>query len=266
MVILGYHYILENFPKNVGGFRWKSAVYSTNYWPKETRFQCKKHPLRRKVLFAPETRCSTSKKFQRKPPIISTKVFGAWTTPGLTVPFSGKKDGEFDLFFGFVEGKWHFPEFFFAVCHIFFWLNSFSHSFPGFHFRAFNGRGAIEPLGVAWFSRVVTWEFRKQKMQQKRGETFTCSWVILSVWEYLFIGEVFVLRSPLTHFDTESNIIIEPNAQVTRRSFRNLNCWDFFPRKIWEKGSNWTRRWKRWYINWRTHDTIIIVWDAPHCQ
>ena len=180
--------------------------------------------------------------------------------------FPGKRMGNSIYFLVSLKENGIFQSFFFAVCHIFFWLNSFSHSFPGFHFRAFNGRGAIEPLGVAWFGRVVTWEFRKQKMQQKRGETFTCSWVILSVWEYLFIGEVFVLRSPLTHFDTESNIIIEPNAQVTRRSFRNLNCWDFFPRKIWEKGSNWTRRWKRWYINWRTHDTIIIVWDAPHCQ
>lgn len=58
-------------------------------------------------------------------------------------------------------------------------------------------------------------------------------------WEYFsFIGEVFVLRSPLTHFDTENNIIIiiEPNPQVTRRSFRNLNCWDFFHGKSGKKG------------------------------
>ena len=84
-----------------------------------------------------------------------------------------------------------------------------------------------------------------------------------------FIGEVFVLRSPLTHFDTESNIIIEPNAQVTRRSFRNLNCWGFFSTENLGKRVQLDKTLEKMiyiYINWRTHDTIIIVWDAPHCQ
>lgn len=48
-----------------------------------------------------------------------------WTTPGLTVPFSGKKAGEFDLFFGFVEGKWHFPDFFLPFAIFFFGSTAF---------------------------------------------------------------------------------------------------------------------------------------------
>ena len=173
-----------------------------------------RHPLGQKVLFAPETRCSTSRKFQRKPPTISTKVFGVCGLHQvLPYLFPGKKKGNSIFWFRWRNMAFD-PSFLFLPFAIFFGSTAFhipfldSTSAPLTAGEPLN-RWVLRGLAVSWLGSFV----RNKKCSRNEVKL---SHAVELFYRFggicCFIGEVFVLRSPLTHFDTESNIIIEPNA------------------------------------------------------
>lgn len=136
-----------------------------------------------------------------------------WTTPSLTVPFSGKKKGSSIFWFRWRNMAFN-PSFLFLPFAIFFGSTAFhipfldSTSAPLTAGEPLN-RWVLRGLAVSWLGSFV----RNKKCSRNEVKL---SHAVELFYRFggicCFIGEVFVLRSPLTHFDTESNIIIEPNA------------------------------------------------------
>lgn len=135
-----------------------------------------KHPLGRKVLFASETRCSTSRNSSATTHHINK---GFWCvcvcvdyTRSYRTFFPGKRMG--NSIFCFVEGKWHLTRVFLPFA-IFFGSTAFHIPFLDSTSTPLTAGEPLVSVGCCVVWQFVTWEFRNKKMQQKRGETFTCS-------------------------------------------------------------------------------------------